>query len=103
MIRLVVVWARSTELLCGLALGADSGKETGETALLRPSLNELAAGGELVADQLQNAIGKHPFGTVGYPQGLGILGRTASLLAVRDRAALLPGCAFFMVSQIPND
>jgi putative transposase len=51
LIRMVVVMSLATALLCGLALGPYSGKETGETALLRHLLDELAAGEVIVADR----------------------------------------------------
>ncbi len=51
LMRMVVVMSLATALLCGLAVGPYSGKETGETALLRQLLDELAAGEVIVADR----------------------------------------------------
>ena len=51
LIRMVVVMSLATALVCDMALGPYRGKETGETALLRQLLEELAAGEVLVADR----------------------------------------------------
>ncbi len=50
-IRLVVLLTLATAVLIGAAMGPYSGKETGETALLRTLLDQVQAGDVLVADR----------------------------------------------------
>jgi len=51
LIRMVVLLSLATAGLQGMAMGPYSGKETGETALLRQLLGELTAGEVLLADR----------------------------------------------------
>lgn len=51
LLRLVVVLSLATALLCDAAFGPYSGKETGETALLREVLERFAPGDILLADR----------------------------------------------------
>jgi len=50
-VRLVVLLSLATAALRGMALGPYQGKETGETALLRQLLSEVASGAVLLADR----------------------------------------------------
>jgi hypothetical protein len=50
-LRVVVLLSLATAMVCGLALGPYAGKETGETALFRELLGQLAAGDILLADR----------------------------------------------------
>ncbi len=50
-IRLVVALSLATAMVCGAAMGPYSGKETGETALLRQVLDQFAPGDILLADR----------------------------------------------------
>lgn len=49
--RLVVLLSLATAMLCGMAIGPYSGKETGELALMRQLLSQLDAGDILLADR----------------------------------------------------
>ncbi|RPH74217.1 MAG: IS4 family transposase [Hyphomicrobiales bacterium] len=51
LIRLVVALSLATAMLCSAAMGPYSGKETGETALLREVLDQFAPGDILLADR----------------------------------------------------
>jgi hypothetical protein len=50
-LRIVVLLSLATAMVSGLALGPYAGKETGETALFRALLGQLAAGDILLADR----------------------------------------------------
>src|SRR4029077_14023958 len=49
--RMVVLFSLATAMVSGMALGPYSGKETGESALLRELLGRLPPGGALLADR----------------------------------------------------
>ena len=49
--RMVVLLSLATAMICGMAIGAYAGKETGETALLRQLLGQLSKGDILLADR----------------------------------------------------
>jgi hypothetical protein len=50
-LRVVVLLSLATAMVCGLEMGPYAGKETGETALFRQLLGQLAAGDILLADR----------------------------------------------------
>lgn len=50
--RMVVLLSLATGMLCGMAMGPCSGKETGEMALMRQLLDQLEPGDILLADRL---------------------------------------------------
>ena len=51
MIRMVLLLSLATAAVTGMAYGPYAGKETGETALLRQLLDDVAAGTVLLADR----------------------------------------------------
>jgi hypothetical protein len=51
LLRIVVLLSLATAMVCGMALGPQKGKETGETALFRELLGQLTAGDILLADR----------------------------------------------------
>ena len=49
--RMVVLMSLATAMVCGMAIGPCSGKETGELALMRQLLDQLESGDILLTDK----------------------------------------------------